>query len=229
MVEPIQNADENVSREVARILLDTESILISPASPFTLTSGRKSPVYVDCRQLISFPGERGYIMDCAASMLSNLIGDDNIDILAGGETAGIPYAAMIAERINKPMIYVRKKPKGFGRTAQIEGAINGKSPKAVLIEDLQTDGGSKEVFINALRNAGIQVSFAFVIFHYGIFQSSIDNMKALDLKLCSLATWKDVVALAEAENRISPEDIKSLKAFLDNPENWDPAQIPQTS
>ena len=108
---------KQIAQETAKILLDTKSILINTEEPFAYTSGAVGPVYVDMRRMISFPKERNTLMQFATEMLSDL----TIDLLAGGETGGIPYAAFLAERMNKPMLYIRKKPKGFGRMAQIEG------------------------------------------------------------------------------------------------------------
>lgn len=152
---------DDMAAKAAKILLDTKSILFNPEKPFVFTSGRLSPVYTDMRRMISFPKERGILMDMAAYMLKDL----KLDYVAGGETAGIPYAAFIAERLNIPMLYVRKKPKGFGRMAQIEGYMDEDGKRVALVEDLQTDGGSKKVFVDALRNAGAVVEHAFVVFH----------------------------------------------------------------
>ena len=101
----------------AKILIDIKAINFNFDNPYTLTSGKKSPVYVDCRKIISFTRERNQIISFAESYLT----ENNIefDILAGGETAGIPYASILAERLNKPMIYIRKKPKKFGKRSQI--------------------------------------------------------------------------------------------------------------
>ena len=228
-MSPIIETKTELAHQTARILLDTQSVLLRPDEPFTFTSGRKSPVYVDCRRLMSFPKERTILMQAGADLISEHVGIDNIDLLAGGETAGIPYAAFIADKLEKSMIYVRKKPKGFGRMAQIEGAIISQNPKAVLVEDLQTDGGSKEVFIKALRDADIAVSHAFVIFHYGIFQKSIENMAKLDISLLSLATWKDVIEVARQDQLIPEQDIVSIESFLKNPDDWTPHQAQQQS
>ena len=113
---------QGIARASAQILLDTKSVLFNAREPFIFTSGRASPVYTDCRRLISFPEERGILMDFGANILRENAG--GVDLVAGGETAGIPYAAFIAERLNKPMLYVRKKPKGFGKMAQIEGVMD---------------------------------------------------------------------------------------------------------
>ncbi len=207
----------NIAAASAKILLDTKSVLFNAREPFTFTSGRISPVYVDCRRLISFPQERGALMDFGAEIMRKECPD--LAYCAGGETAGIPYAAFLSERLNLPMLYVRKKPKGFGRMAQIEGVME-EGKKVALIEDLQTDGGSKKVFIDALREAGAVVEHSFVVFHYGIFQASIDNMNAMGVKLHALTTWWDVLAVAREHKYFDEETLNSVEAFLKAPDQW---------
>lgn len=211
---------QEISLQTAKILLDTKSVLFNTREPFVLTSGRSSPVYVDIRRLISFPQERTQLMEWACNQLSRDVGGREIDLIAGGETAGIPYAALLAERFDKPMLYVRKKPKGFGRMAQIEGCMEAAGQKVLLVEDLQTDGGSKKVFIDALRDAGAIVEHAFVIFHYGIFQASLENNSAMGISLHALATWWDVLEAAKQGNYFDKDTLQEVEAFLKNPENW---------
>src|SRR5229473_7455514 len=137
----------------SRILLETKSVLFSPEQPFTFTSGRSSPVYIDCRRLISFPRARRRLMDVAAEMIARHAGFESLDAVAGGETAGIPFAAWIADRLFLPMLYVRKQPKGFGRNAQIEGELRD-GARVLLVEDLASEGTSKLNFVRAIRQAG---------------------------------------------------------------------------
>lgn len=210
----------SVAYEAAKILLNTKSVLFNSREPFVFTSGRISPVYTDCRRLISFPAERSYLMNAGAELLREKIGLDNIDFVAGGETAGIPYAAFIADRLNKPMLYVRKKPKGFGRMAQIEGCMDQDKAKVVLVEDLQTDGGSKKVFIDALREAGANIEHSFVIFHYGIFPQSLANMKAMGVELHNLTDWWSVLQVAKDLNYFDTETLSSVESFLHAPDSW---------
>ena len=164
-------------------------------------------------------------MNHAARLLASDIGVDKMDILAGGETAGIPYGAFISDRLNKPMIYVRKEPKGYGRMAQIEGFMpekneKGDKPNVILIEDLQTDGGSKRIFVEALREAGATVKHAFVVFHYGIFDQSAKNMKDLGISLHALTTWWDVLEVAKTHDYFDKETLGSVEAFLNDPIKW---------
>jgi orotate phosphoribosyltransferase len=219
---------EEIAKKTAKILLDTESVLFNAREPFILKSGRPSPVYTDCRRLVSFVDERRTVMDFAAEVIRRGVGLRKIDYIAGGETAGIPYGALIADRLEKPMLYVRKEPKGYGRMAQIEGVLHEKSAlRTILVEDLQTDGGSKKVFVDALRKAGAKVEHAFVIFHYGIFKASEANMKKMGIKLHALCTWHDVLAVAKEEKYFDKATLESVEAFLNDPENWNPAKRPK--
>lgn len=216
---PLAVSDEEVAREAAKILIETQSILFNADEPFTYTSGRVGPVYIDCRKLISFPRARSVLMDFAASRITRECGYETLDYVAGGETAGIPYASWISDRMELPMLYVRKKPKGFGRMAQIEGHME-EGKNVILVEDLQTDGGSKKLFIDALRDAGATVKHAFVVFHYGIFQASEDNMDALGIKLHALTTWWDVLKTAKEMKYFDEKTLQSVEAFLNDPVQW---------
>jgi orotate phosphoribosyltransferase len=206
----------------ARILLETKSVLFSPEKPFTFTSGRVSPVYIDCRKLISFPRARAKLMDLGAELLEREIGYESTDVVAGGETAGIPFAAWLAERMALPMIYVRKKPKGFGRNAQIEGDL-AEGKRVLLVEDLASEGTSKLNFVRAIRAAGGEIGHTFVIFHYGIFKSSLETLAAEQVKLHALATWWDVVGVAEGLGYFQPGQLAAVRAFLEDPDGWKPA------
>lgn len=206
-----------MSEIIAEKLIDIESVKFSFENHFTLTSGLKSPVYVDCRKIISFLDEREFIMNEALNYFEkNKI---KFDLVAGGETAGIPYAAIISEKIKKPMVYIRKKPKGFGQNQQIEGNFKEKQ-KAILIEDLATDGGSKVVFVEAMRKAGLIVNDIFVIFYYDIFNLENSVLSKLNVNIHSLCTWKDIISVIEKKNSYKENDIKNLKKFLSNPDDW---------
>ena len=105
------------------MLLEIKAVHFNAAEPFTLASGLPSPTYIDCRKLISFPRIRSMLMDFLAVTVMREAGFEAFDNIAGGETAGIPFAALVAERLALPMTYVRKKPKGYGRNARIEGVM----------------------------------------------------------------------------------------------------------
>ena len=213
---------DETGRTTARILLEIEAVHFRPDNPFILTSGRVSPVYIDCRKIISFPRARRKVVDMAVETIERGIGFEALDAVAGGETAGIPYAAWIAERLGLPMLYVRKKPKGFGRGAQIEGAMP-EGCRTLLVEDLATDGGSKLNFIRAIRDGGGRIAHALVVFHYGIFPQSVESLAAEGVRLHGLATWWDVLAAAEETGALDAKGLSQVRAFLENPEGWSAA------
>ena len=203
----------------AEILIDIKAVNFRPDDPYTFTSGRKSPSYIDCRRIISFPSARKELNQLAIELIERDISKSEVDIVAGGETAGIPFSAWIADSLDKPMVYVRKKPKGFARMAQIEGEMP-EGAKVLLVEDLTTDGGSKLNFIDALRKAGAKVNHTYVVFHYGIFQESLTNMAKLGVKLHALATWWDVLDVARENNLYTSSQLDVVENYLDAPESW---------
>jgi orotate phosphoribosyltransferase len=179
-------------------------------------------VYIDCRKLIFYPRVRRRLVDFALATLERDAGTGQFDVIAGGETAGIPYAAWIAERLNLPMQYVRKKPKGFGRNAQIEGDVR-EGARTLLVEDLTTDGRSKINFCNALREAGAVVEHVFVNFYYDIFPESKQILAELGVRLHYLATWWDVLALVKKQGYLPAAQIAEVEKFLRAPAQWSAA------
>jgi orotate phosphoribosyltransferase len=208
-----------IANVTARILLEVKAAYFNAEQPFIFTSGWASPVYIDCRKLISFPRARQTLVDFATTTILREVGFEALDAVAGGETAGIPFAAWIADRMQLPMLYVRKQPKGFGRLAQIEGALK-ENWRGILVEDLTTDGRSKVNFCKAMRNAGASVEHAFVLFHYGIFPHTDKVMSEIGITLHYLATWWDVLRAAEEGGHFDAATLAEVRKFLDNPVDW---------
>ncbi len=213
---------EVVSELTAKMLLEVDAVLFNPAKPFIFTSGWASPVYIDCRRLISFPRLRQTIIDFATTTILRDIGFEKFDTVAGGETAGIPFAAWIADRLMLPMQYVRKKPKGFGRDAQIEGHLQ-EGARTLLVEDLTTDGRSKVNFCKALRMAGARVEHVFVIFHYDIYPEAPKIMADIGVELHALATWWDVLRVARKGDHFDADTLDEVENFLNDPNGWSQA------
>ncbi len=210
------------SAATARILLDAGAVHFSFDRPFKFTSGWASPVYIDCRKLISFPGMRRKVMDFAVTTIERDAGADRLDAIAGGETAGIPFAAWIAERMDLPMLYVRKSPKGFGRNAQIEGQLTA-GQRVLLVDDLATDGRSKINFCQALRGAGAKVEHIFVLFYYGIFKEGREVFDSLGVRLHALATWSDILTAARESSKFDKSTLAEVETFIVDPVAWSKA------
>ncbi|MFL6566601.1 MAG: orotate phosphoribosyltransferase [Burkholderiales bacterium] len=203
----------------AKMMLEVKAVHFSQDKPFVFTSGWASPVYIDVRKLISYPRVRTALIDFAAATIVRDVGFEQFDTVAGGETAGIPYAAWIADRLSLPMQYVRKKPKGFGRGAQIEGHIE-EGARTLLVEDLTTDGRSKVNFCTALRDAGAVVDHVFVVFYYDIFPESKKIIADIKVKLLHLATWWDVLRVVKQGGYFENRVIEEVERFLNAPAKW---------
>ena len=208
-----------IAELTARMLLEVKAVHFRADEPYKFTSGLASPVYTDCRKLISFPHVRTTLMDFAVATILREIGFAAIDAVAGGETAGIPFAAWIADRMSLPMQYVRKKPKGFGRNALIEGDFR-EGARTLLVEDLATDGGSKLKFCQAMREAGMVVEYAFVVFFYDIFPNTRAELGEAGITLHYLATWWDVLKIARAEKTFDAATLDEVEKFLHGPAEW---------
>ncbi len=211
-----------VARMTARMLLDIRAVHFRPDEPFTFASGLRAPTYIDCRKLISHPRIRAALMDFLTARVLEDAGFEAFDNVAGGETAGIPFAALVAERLSLPMSYVRKKPKGYGRNARIEGEMT-PGQRVLLVEDLTTDGGSKLSFVDAIRDTGAECAHTAVIFHYGIFPDTEPKLAAHGVRLHALCTWADVLAEARRAGDFDAPTLDAVADFLRAPHDWAPA------
>lgn len=214
---------DEIARLAAGMLIEIGAVHFNSTDPFTHSNGKKAPTYIDCRKLISFPRIRSVLMDFLAVTILREAGFEAFDNIAGGETAGIPFAAMVAERLALPMTYVRKKPKGYGRNARIEGAMT-EGQRVLLVEDLATDGGSKLSFVDAIRETGATCSHTAVIFYYDIFQGVESQLAEHGVTLLSLCTWWDVLAEAKRRRAFESETLAEVEAYLNDPAAWSAAR-----
>jgi len=142
--------------------------------------------------------------------------------VAGGETAGIPFAAWVADRLHLPMQYVRKKAKGFGRGAQIEGQLI-PGQRVLLVEDLATDGRSKVNFVKALRDADGKCEHCFVLFFYDIYAEGRKILADLGVTLHALTTWRDVLQVAKQSGKFDDKMLAEVENFIHDPAGWSKA------
>ncbi|PJE36398.1 orotate phosphoribosyltransferase [Pseudooceanicola lipolyticus] len=214
---------KEMARLSARMLLEIQAVHFNAREPFTLASGLPSPTYIDCRKLISYPRIRSTLMDFLTVTVMRQAGFEAFTNIAGGETAGIPFAALVAERMGLPMTYVRKKPKGYGRNARIEGVM-GENDRVLLVEDLTTDGGSKLSFVDAIRDTGATCAHTAVIFYYGIFPETVKTLGDHGVALHHLCTWWDVLAEARDSGAFDVETLSGVETFLTDPRGWQAAR-----
>ncbi|MDR3671122.1 MAG: orotate phosphoribosyltransferase [Holophaga sp.] len=200
--------------DLATGLLEAGAVRLSPRSPFTWASGLKSPIYCDNRQLLGFPGLRSGIR----SALAERAAQARPTLIAGTSTAGIPWAAMVADQLELPMAYVRPEPKTHGMGRQVEGP-SGTGHRVVLIEDLISTGGSSIRCVEALRQEGAEVLVVLALFSYGLPRADA-AFQAARVPLQVLATFDDLAAQAEAKGILDPADLDSLAEWRADTAAW---------
>lgn len=210
--------DNKLAIEVAKNLLKIKAVYLQPNDPFTWASGIHSPIYCDNRMTLSYPDVRKVVEDGLAETVKKYYPD--VEILEGTSTAGIAHAAMVAERLDLPMGYVRGKAKDHGRKNQVEG-ISPKGKKVVVIEDLISTGGSSLEVVDVLREEGAIVLGIVSIFTYGL-QKGIDKLKSGNCENHSLSNFFALVDAAVEEKYITAADKAKVLKFQSNPddESW---------
>ncbi len=210
--------DSDISRQVARLLLDSGCVQARTGEPFRLPSGWASPVYMDCRRLISFPDVRRELVAQGLALLGQRGCLEGVDAIAGAEASGIAFAAWMADALNLPLQYVRKQTRGLGSGSQMVG-VTPPSGRLLLVDDLLAAGTSKGNFVKAIMSAGASVKDIFVLFDYGTFPVD-DLLGPLHVTVHSLASWTDVLAVAREDGDLDAAALAELEAFLANPGRW---------
>ncbi len=205
----------NIANEVAEKLLQINAVKLNPQNPFTWASGIKSPIYCDNRLVLSFPDVRTFVIQAFVDKAAQFA---PFDIVAGVATAGIPHGALLADRLEKPFIYVREKAKSHGRQNQIEGNIF-EGARVLLIEDLISTGGSSLKAVETLREAGCVVVGVLAIFSYG-FQKAEDVFHEAKCPFDTLSNYNVLVEKAIAMQYISPDDLATLESWRVSPTEW---------
>ncbi len=207
------------SRITAKILIDIGAINFSLLTPFRLSSGFLSPSYIDCRKIIAYPSAFKAITDLMIDVIKYDMASQLPNYIIGGETAGIPFGAVIAQKLGLPLSYVRKKAKDYGKNKLIEGEIfEGKN--SILVEDLMTDGKSKINFVETIRSHGIQCDLSLVVFNYKIFNDADLAMKRNNIEVHNLTDWEDVYTQMRNMNAFDFKSLSEIKKFLDDPVAW---------
>ena len=207
-----------MKRLIAKDLLSIQAVFFRPEEPFTWASGIKSPMYCDNRLTLTAPEVRCHVEEGLAELVK--ANYPEAEVLMGTSTAGIAHAAITAHILNMPMGYVRSGAKDHGRQNRIEGRLE-KGQKVVVVEDLISTGGSVIDVVEALREAGAEVLGVVSIFTYGM-KKGLERLKEANVKNVSLTDFDVITEVAAEEGYISPDDIRRLIAFRNNPsdESW---------
>jgi len=194
-----------MNEKVAKALVEANVVQFGE---FTLASGIKSPIYVNLRVLPSYPDSMILISD----ELSKAVKKIKPDVVAGAETAGIPLSTAISLKTKIPMIYVRKKPKGYGMNQLIEGELK-QGQKVVLVDDMATNAFSKLNFIQGIRQAGGIVNDVVIVLDRE--QGGADALGKENVKLHSLITLKELLQYMKSNNLIDDDKYNKILEYLE--------------
>jgi len=208
--------DTAFARELAAHLLEINAVILRPNDPFTWASGWNSPIYCDNRLTLQHPEIRKKIASKFADIITKEFPET--EVITGTATAGIPHAAWVADILNKPMAYVRAKPKNYGMGNQIEGGV-AKGQPTVVIEDLISTGGSAISVIKVLQFVGADVQGIISIFNYG-FDKSIENFATVNVPVYNLTDYSTLVDVAVDKGFISNDDLEHLANWRKHPDTW---------
>jgi len=212
---------KTLEKSVAEKLLKIKAVKLQPNNPFVWASGWNSPIYCDNRKTLSYPQIRSYIKIELARLILEMYPD--VEVIAGVATGAIAQAALVADALGLPFVYIRPTPKDHGLENMIEGDLRPKQ-KVVVIEDLISTGGSSLKAVEAIRNDGSEVLGMIAIFTYG-FPVAEQKFKKAKVKLTTLCNYEAVLSEALATNYISADDIETLQEWRQNPSIWKSEQI----
>jgi orotate phosphoribosyltransferase len=207
---------EKTALDVAAKLLEIEAIKINYKTPFTWSSGWKSPVYCDNRLALSYPSIRTKIKENLAEAVS--LNYPEAQCIAGVATAGIPQGALVADHLQLPFVYVRPKPKEHGMGNLIEGKIE-KGQKVVLVEDLISTGGSSLKAAQAMKEAGFKVIGMVAIFTYG-FDIAEKSFAEANVPLTCLSDFNHLLKQAVKSNYLDENQLVYVKSWRLDPGHW---------
>ena len=205
--------NNNLAREIARALLAINAVVLRPNEPFTWASGMKSPIYCDNRLTLSYPEVRKMIAEGFVSLIKENYPDT--EVIAGTATAGIPHAALVADKLQLPMIYIRDKAKGHGKQNQIEGQLQA-GKKVIVIEDLISTGGSSLKATTAVKEAGAKATAVLAIFSYQL-NDATEAFSKESIPLQTLSNYSTLLELALEEGIIDQDQLRLLESWRANP------------
>jgi orotate phosphoribosyltransferase len=206
---------KNNAQRIAEKLLQINAVKLSPQNPFTWASGIKSPIYCDNRLVLSYPEARNLVVK---SFVEKAAQFEPFDTIAGVATAGIPWGALIADRMKKPFIYIRDKPKAHGRQNQIEG-LHTEGAKILVIEDLISTGGSSLKAVETVRSVNCEVVGVLAIFSYG-FEAATTIFNESKCRFDTLSNYEILLDCAVKRGYVTASDVETLQNWRLSPSTW---------
>ncbi len=206
----------SASQQIAIHLLDIKAVKFQPDTPFTWSSGWKSPIYCDNRLTLSYPHIRDFIRDAFVHRIRTTFPD--VQAIVGVATGGIAHAALIAQELDLPLAYVRSKPKEHGLGNQIEGHLES-GQKVVIVEDLISTGASALNAALAVRASEAEVLGLAAIFTYG-FPEAKARFEAEQIPFFTLSDYHTLLQIALERGFINEEQFQLLEQWQYSPQTW---------
>src|SRR3989344_6793084 len=206
----------NMPDKISEILLKLNAVMLRTKPPFRWVSGILSPIYTDNRILMSYPKQRNIIVNSLIKLIKK--NKRKFDGFAATATAGIPWAAWLSQKLEKPMVYVRSESKDHGRENLVEGKIE-ESKIYIVVEDLVSTGSSSLNTINAVREKGGIVECCIAIFTYEL-EKAKNNFESANVKLITLTDFTSFVKTALKNKYISKEQLNHIMDWKKHPEGW---------
>jgi orotate phosphoribosyltransferase len=205
-------------QKISRILLEIKAVTINMKEPYKFASGILSPIYTDNRLLMSYPDKWKKVIDSFISIIINEVGVQNVGVICGTSTAGIPHAAYLAEKLGLPMVYVKSKKDEYGKFTALEGNLK-RGDKVLIVEDLVSTGSSSISAARVIREAGGIVSNCLAILTYGM-KESIKDFKKEKIELVALTDLRALLEVAVNRNYIKPTERKMILGWIKAPRKW---------
>lgn len=204
----------------ARLLLETGCVRYDAAHPYTMAQGFKSPLHVDARHILSYPTARAELLRLSLELIERDIGTDGLDgVVCRTEGQGVPFATLIADRLDLPLLFVRRSREDNPHKSDVEGRVE-PGARLLLVEQLVTDGSRKAALIEPLKQAGASVPELFTLFQYGIFDTIHEKLSPLGVRLHALVTWWDLLEAAGDGKFLPAEALEEIRRFLTDPTRW---------
>jgi orotate phosphoribosyltransferase len=198
-----------VEEEVAEILLQA-AVAINSKELFTYTSGIRSPIYCDLRVLIDSPEQRSRIVDLLCESISRECDVSEVDVVAGVATSGVPWAAWVAERLDKRMAYVRESRKEHGKGQKVEGRVSARDVAIVIEDHISTGGSAIEAAKTLKEDLRAKVDHCFSIFTYDLPQAK-QAFRENSVEPFSLCTVETLLQLGTRKGKLSQDDAKAVR------------------
>jgi orotate phosphoribosyltransferase len=195
--------ETNFVSEMALFLLKTNSLKFGL---FTLASGKQSPYYIDLRILQSFPNYFRLAIIALRDTINKEIGTD-FDSLGSIPTSGLIFASALGYEMQKPLVYVRKESKPYGRSKMVEGYLR-PGEKVLLIDDVATTGTSLSNAIRVIRENGAVVKDVIAIISR--LEGAEENLQNIGVRIISITTINDLVTVLHDKGLLEGSTLEEI-------------------